>query len=80
MLCEDHSDYRVVYYYPDKGAENAANSIIKRCSIFGVSKMLMSNGPTNSKNVTLRLVSKCFKILRYFTLAYYPWSNDAVEG
>lgn len=60
-------------------AENAANSIIDWCAEFGSQKGLMSDGPTNFRNESLRLVSKGLNVPHHFTLAYTTLSNSSVE-
>lgn len=79
LLRDDRSDCKRFYCLPDTGAENAATAVIEWCSIFGVPKMLMSDGPTHFKNETLQLVWKGLKVPHHCTLAYCPWSDGAVE-
>ena len=78
MLRDDHTDYKWVFAFPDTAAENTAHAIIDWCVAFGV-PALMSDGRTNFKNETIRLVSKGLKVPHHFTLPYCPWSNGAVE-
>lgn len=79
MLRDDHLDYKLFYFCPDSGAENAVTAVSEWCSIFDVPKMLMSNGPTYFKNETLLLVWKDLKVPHHCTLAYWRRSSGAVE-
>lgn len=79
MLHDDHSDNKWYFALSDTSAENAERAIIDWYTAFVVPKLLISNGPTNFKNETVRLVSKSLKVLHHFCLPYHTWSNGAVE-
>lgn len=79
MLCDDHSNYCWLFAFPDTVAENSARVIIDWSAAFGVPEDLMSDGPTNFKNETLRLVAKGLCVPHHFMLRWAPWSNEAVE-
>lgn len=79
MPRDDYSDYNWGFPFPDTSAEEAAVAITKRCAAIGVPKCFMSDGPTHSRNETLRLVSKGLKGLHHFKLPYCPCSDGAVE-
>lgn len=77
MLRNDHSDYTLFCFF-DTCAENGATDIIEWCTLFGVAKLLMSNGRAHLSNKDFRLVSIGLNIPRRFTLVYCLGSNGAV--
>lgn len=79
MLRDDHSSYCWLFAIPDTSAKNAARSIIDCCAAFGVPSGSMSDGQTNFKNETLRLVAEKLRVPHQFTLPYVPWSNGGIE-
>lgn len=79
MMRDNFSDYKWFFRLADMSTANAATATTDRCSVFGVPKLLMSDGPTYFKSETFRLVPKGRKVPHHSTLLYFPWSNGEVE-
>lgn len=58
MLRDDHSGYNWFYHTTSTAAEKAVHDIIDWCVAFGDPNGFISDGPTNFKNETLRLLAK----------------------
>lgn len=77
MLCDDHSNYGLLFAMADTSADNAARAIIDWSSAFEVSNRLMSDRPAHSRTK----LSASFKRIASsasFMLPFYLWSNEAV--
>lgn len=67
MFCDGHSDSKWFFSTPETAAENETLAIIDWCAAFNVPKGLMSDGPTNFKNETVRLATKGLRVPHHFT-------------
>lgn len=76
---DDRSDYKWLFAFPDKPAENAARGIIDCAAAFGVSNGLMFDSPNHFKNETVRLVPKRLNVPFDFIFPYSPWIDGSVE-
>lgn len=79
MLRDDHSAYTWLFAFEGTLTLYAAQALINWCAVFGVFEGLMSDGPTNFKNVTIEAVRKELKVPNHLTISYCPWSNGGIE-
>lgn len=75
MLSNGHSEYNLVFAFPDTSPKNEAVSIIYWCAALGVPNVFMSAGSIPKQ--TVWLISKFLEVPHDFTLTYCPWSNGA---
>lgn len=80
MMRDDHSDYKWIFVFPNKSAENAAHATIDWCATFIVPNGLISNEPTHFRNETTLLVTPELKVPYQFTFPYTHGAMVAWNG
>lgn len=79
MLRNDHLYYKWLIMFGDTSADNKAYAIIDQCAVFGVPNGPMSDGLSQVRNETVRLICKDLRVPHHFTIPYTPWSNGSGE-
>lgn len=79
MLRDDHSGSFGFYPCSVTASDVAADALIDWSAAFGASNLLMSDGPTHFKNVSIPLLEKGLHAQHHFTLPYFPWFSSALK-